>query len=688
MLRPLSLFPSCKTCLVLLLLLVHVIPVAGFAHAFSDEAALDSTRATRARSRVYTLEEMRVTGTRLPQAVQDGPSSANVLTRSAIEATGGTSLGQILALQPGLFLKDYGGGGALKTISQRGMGTEHTLLLLNGIPINSVQTGFLDLGTLVADEIDRVEVVHGGHSASFGANAVAGVMNIVPRQPEGGRLVRVRSGIGSYGSRELGVSAGGVTESALWRASVSRDWSEGDFPVIYRNGPTENTLVRKNSDFFSLAGSVLARGSLSASTRFLGYVSMVGGERGVPGPVVGPVSQSRARQNDRLLIAQAGLDHVAGEQAGLHGNVQVQHVYQQYTDPDLIVNFVPLDNTYTNTEIRGDGRVDIQAGTLTRYSAGADLAYASADANTLQQAVSRTHWGVYLLGERRWALGPGGSTAGLYPAIRFDQLGGGVSALSPQIGLQWSIPLGGLSLLEELVARARASVSRNFRAPTFNELYYSGGGGKGNPLLEPERSTGAEFGAGVSFIFGGEHHLDAMMFGNDMANRIVWVAAGAGSVSPKNLRRVISRGIECTYLWTSPGAGLSLSLHYTLTQTEKVSEDYSGDPNVDTQLPYVPQEQAGVVLRYNLLFDDGPLRDVDVSAGYGFVGYRFVSEDNTSILPSFATLRCGCAVTIAAGPLDVLLRLDVQNVLDEEYEVMPGYPMPPRSFRCSLAVTY
>jgi outer membrane cobalamin receptor len=86
-------------------------------------------------------------------------------------------------------------------------------------------------------------------------------------------------------------------------------------------------------------------------------------------------------------------------------------------------------------------------------------------------------------------------------------------------------------------------------------------GGKGNPLLDPERSTGAKFGAGVSSVFGGEHHLDATMFGNDMANRIVWVAAGAGCVSPKNLRRVLSRGLEFTYLCSYPYAGLSLSLH-------------------------------------------------------------------------------------------------------------------------------
>jgi vitamin B12 transporter len=686
--RPSLFFPSRETILLLFLPFVFLNPPGGFVYANPDEIPEDSTQTARARSRVYALEEVSVTGNRLPQAAQDASSPANVLTRSAIEATGGISLGQILALQPGVYLKDYGGGAALKTISQRGMGSEHTLMLLNGIPINNVQTGFLDLGALVADEIDRVEVVQGGHSSSFGANAVAGIINIVPRQPEEGRLVRVRSGVGSFGFRELGVSAGNVTESALWRASVSRDWSDGDYPFTYRNGPTEIPLVRGNSDVSSLAGSVLARGSVSASTRLLGYVSMVDAERGVPGPVAGPVSQSRARQYDRMFIAQTGMEHMASEQAGFHGDVQVQHVYQRYSDPDLVVNFVPLDNTYTNTEIRSDVRADFRQGAHTRVSAGVDLAYAAADANTLQQAVSRTHWGIYVVGEHRWALGPEGSTFGLYPAIRFDRLGSGISALSPQLGVQWSVPLGRLSLVDELAVRVRGSVSRNFRPPTFNELYYAGGGGIGNPSLDPERSTGAEIGAGLSFFLVGKHDLDATVFSTDMANRIVWVAAGAGSVSPKNLRRVLSRGLDCTYHWSYPSAGLSVSAHYTLIRSEKMSEDFPGDPNVETQLPYLPEEQAGLDLGYQYLFAGGPFHAVDLSAGYGFTGYRYVTEDNTSILPSFATLRCGCGVRLEAGPMGVLIRLDVQNVLDEEYEVMPGYPMPPRSFRCSLAVTY
>jgi vitamin B12 transporter len=691
-LRPASILPCRKTLLLLKLSVLSIVfffpPSGRIALAAPDVSAEDTSQTARGHARVYALEEVSVTGNRLPQALQDAPSPANVLTRAAIEAAGGISLGQVLAIQPGLFVKDYGAGGALKTISQRGMGTEHTLMLLNGIPINSVQTGILDLGTLVAGEIDRVEVVQGGHSASFGANAVAGVINIIPRQPEDGHLVRMRTGIGSFGSRELAVSLGSVTESALWRTSLSHDWGEGNYPFIYRNGPTEIPLERKNADFSSYAGNVLARGMLSGSTSAFGYVSMQGGERGVPGPVAGPVSQSSARQTDRFFIAQTGLDHIAGEQTAFHGDVQVQHAYQQYTDPDLVVNFVPLENSYSNTEIRGDLRTDIRRGKRTRVSAGADLAHASADANTLQEPVSRTHWGVYAVGEQRWEVGPEGSTLGVYPAIRFDRLGSGLSAFSPQVGMQWSVPLGSPSVLQELAASLRGSVSRNFREPTFNELYYSGGGGKGNPSLEPERSTGAELGAGLSFVLGGEHHLNAALFGNDMANRIVWVAAGAGAVSPKNLRRVLCRGLEWTYQWSHPAAGLSLSAHYTLTRSEKVSEDYPGDPNTGTQLPYLPEEQAGIVAGYSGLFSGGLLRAVDFSAGYGFVGYRYVTEDNTSILPSFATLRCGCAVTLADGRVDVTLRLDVQNVLNEAYEVMPGYPMPPRSFRGVLAVDY
>ncbi|MCC6395676.1 MAG: TonB-dependent receptor [Bacteroidetes bacterium] len=208
----------------------------------------------------------------------------------------------------------------------------------------------------------------------------------------------------------------------------------------------------------------------------------------------------------------------------------------------------------------------------------------------------------------------------------------------------------------------------------------------GNPSLKPERSTSFEAGGGVSCVAFGEHHLDVTLFDISMRDRIIWVAAGSGIVTPKNLRDVRSRGLELAYAYSSGGA--ALSVHYTRSRSEKTSADYDGDPNINVQLPSLPQETAGVEGSYVFDIRSGVLESVALSGGYTFVGHRFVTEDNGPFLPRYHVLHAGAAVRFHLGSWRVRVGGDVGNLLDASYEVMPGYPMPLRNARLRCDVSY
>jgi iron complex outermembrane receptor protein len=274
----------------------------------------------------------------------------------------------------------------------------------------------------------------------------------------------------------------------------------------------------------------------------------------------------------------------------------------------------------------------------------------------------------------------------LYPSIRVDGFTGTSPAWSPQAALmtRFTRVEGSLSLEPYI----RVSASRNFRMPTFNELYYQGGGGFGNPALRPESARSIEIGGGVSAEALGHHVLDFTWFETQMTDRIVWVAAGSFGVTPQNIRNVLSRGFEVSWIWNLLSDAGSLRVGYGNISSRKTSAESGNDLNINTSLVYVPEQTANASLDWRVPVGADWIHALQGEVAYHFVGSRYTSEDNRNELPAYQLLDVSLAAYWGVEAFALSTKLDLLNILNEDYQVILGYPMPMRSIRVTFSMGY
>lgn len=641
------------------------------------------------RPRTYSFQEVQVTSARIPQTASYTPSSVTVLLRHEIESMNGISLAEVISPSAGIFIKDYGASSGLKTISQRGMGTEHTLMLLNGLRVSSLQNGLTDLGSVPIDEIESVEIVRGGQSALYGADAVAGLVNVVTRPAMGRNTLRATGSFGSFGYRRYHVS--GSLSSGLdgIRLSYGEETCEEDFPFVFYNGPQLSNLNRRNADLTARYADVCGGLGIGRWTRLTIFGSTSLSERGVGGPVVSAFSASAARQTDKDYLFQAAFSSHVVENIGIGCTVQARVAYERYRDPNVNIGGVVLDNYFKNTDVRVEPHADVVVNEMLRIGVGSEFVRTSAEGNSMVRDAARTQLGTFLAGEvvlvKAWGAV---DDVSLFPSVRLDAISLMTPTWSPQLGAMVGFGECDAAFIGGIRPTVRSSVSRNFRMPTFNELYFSGGGGLGNPALRPERSTSVDVGASVRFLLAGEHVAQTTYFMNAMSDRIVWVAAGSGTVTPKNLRRVRSRGFESSYRWDLPEKILSLQASYTTSSSRRTSSEYPGDPTVNAQLIYVPQEMFTLSANSTIDLDAAIVKELGGLVSYSFVGYRYYTEDNTAYLPAHRLVNVSIRSRFTIDKLAMLGKLEVNNLFNEQYQVMLGYPMPLRSFRVTFGIEY
>ncbi|MDX4027801.1 TonB-dependent receptor plug domain-containing protein [Aliarcobacter skirrowii] len=184
--------------------------------------------ATNLYSQTTTLETITVTSaTKSEQKLKDVTANVDVITAEDIEARKFKTVIEALNSLSGVSISRYGGIGTLSQVYLRGMKSENTLVLIDGIRYNNPYDGSVDFAHLMINDIERIEVIKGAQSSIWGADASAGVINIITKSAQMGTSGNATIEYGRYNSKTAKANISHKNESFDAKLSATRVDTDG-----------------------------------------------------------------------------------------------------------------------------------------------------------------------------------------------------------------------------------------------------------------------------------------------------------------------------------------------------------------------------------------------------------------------------------------------------------------------------
>ncbi len=481
---------------------------------------LHAQQAPPASSPASRNDSIIVTGTVAPVALAETDRDVILLPLPEKQQPLWNSWFSLLQLDPALDLQQRTPGGFQGDLSIRGASWGQTLVLLNGMRLNDVQTGHFNLDLPVPlDAVTNIEVLKGSGSAFYGSDAIGGVVN-VRTEPLDTTEFRLLGGAGNFGFNQ---------QHALAAVSGKR-WSEDlAFARDFSSG------FMANRDYRNLALSSLSvlKSRLGATSLLFAYSDRPYGAEQFYGNF-----PSWERTKTWFVAAHQNL----GE------NTEASFAYRRHTDLFILFRYNPP--VYTNRHL-----AESFEGNLRRHDKlpfGGVLSYG---VEGLSESVSSTNLGLHdrkraagylfyeLRSARRYSLSAG---------IREEVYGKRSVVTSPSLsGAAWVS--GRIKL--------RASASRAFRLPSYTDLYYSDPANQGNPNLKPESATSYE--AGADAYVKDNLHASLTVFHRRDTNVIDYVRPNTATLwKATNFDKLHFTGVEAGAIW-EPRPAQRVALMFT-----------------------------------------------------------------------------------------------------------------------------
>jgi len=587
------------------------------------------------------------------------------IRRQELERIPATTLADAVQGMPGVFVRNYGGLGGLKTVTIRGATASQTTVVLEGIRLNSITNGLVDLGQFPTAILDAISIERGSRSAVWGANSIGGTLEIRLRQPNEG--ICARGTIGAFGERSVELESSYRIGAHILSALGTVQSSRGNYPFTFNEFGKLQRIERSNGD--ALLGSGIVQWRLRSSHAQYGMTLLARvSERGAPGAVLqGAIENTAARLSDKELLALASatigddkpwaltvalrifdqfyrdsLARYRGPQ-GAHDHFFAQDAAVVIELPSAQICGITLGSSveaYGNT-LRGD---------LYRFGSGSSASRLPVGVVVRSQHVTQLDSSAVLLVES---------------VLRGDHYSDVPSAV---VGL-----LQGRLISKQLPFAIRASVGTGYRPPSFNELYYQNFGSKD---IRPEQSL--DVGAGIVYRQRSVTvEFDAFTLW--VRNQIIAIPRSAITWSVQNAGRVFSRGIE---------GALHLqgdSWHLRATGTaQSVTYDDPTSFTYGKQVLYTPSMLGMIRFEHQLW------KCVRLFAQATYFGIRFTQTDNapSSALPPVGTMDCSVEYEFPLHNVTVAIRGELLNAFDAQYALIRNFPMPGRAWRFHMTVRW
>jgi vitamin B12 transporter len=593
-----------------------------------------------------TLGTVNVTANRSAVPVAQTLASVTVLTRADIEKSQAPDLVDLLTRQVGIDMTRTGGPGSQNSVFLRGTNSNHALVLIDGIRVNSATQGLFDFAHLPLSQIDRIEIVRGPRAALWGSDAIGGVIQIFTRDPA---AAYADTYVGSYGRAGIDGGFGGGDGDTRFGIGVGFGRSRGFSATNPEAGPYS---YDPDDDGYRNRNLSLRAQTMLGSQRlaFTGLVTDADVEFDA-GPWASNAETSALNREFGVVLA-GDLSSRWAHSLTLGHNSEVLNtpVYwsrfgSARTSLDWI-NTLTLDaNNTLNVGVnwsRETGESNGSFSDRSRRNAAAFAAWRGRfDAQTFELSLRRDDNSQFH-----------GATTG-------------------NAAWGWQI---------NDAFRMRASWGQGFRAPNFNELYYPGfpiglgtdpDGGPffylfaGNPDLQPERSISREL--GLDWQISNHHQIGLSAYRTRINGLIAFQGPFSDAV---NIGSASIDGVEMEYGYTRGGFALNGNATWQ-------------DPtNDDTGKSLLRRARRKLNLSADYRFDSGFSLGLDAQAFSARPDMDFNTFPAADInLSSYVRFDLRAAWQFASRwSLDAR----VENLGDTDYTLVQGYNTPGRSGMLTL----
>ena len=630
-----------------------------------------------------------VSATKTELPVKQVTSAVEVITGEELERKKIKTVVDGLRLAEGVFATSSGGPGTEATVKMRGAFARHTMVLIDGVIVNSPTDGAYNFGNLTAENIDRIEILRGAQSMLYGSDAIGGVISIYTKKGTGKPTVGAFFEYGSFATFREGGHVSGAKGPFDFSASVSR-WDTSSFSSInYRRGAFEGDGFHNWQASAKLGASLPKDGRVEFNLRWYDSRTSFDGfaDSGAPADVFGARSKNRniilngtwvqpltSWWTTKLTLSQAN-ERLLSESgtAGFNLNTR-QFITASPTScfPNFDTCFSPFTTDLEILNRRLEWQNNFQVSDFLLLTAGYQLRREEGDSagffgTTEPAKVISSNAGYAQAQVNLW------DRLFLTAGGRHDSYNTFEDATTYRV-------TGGY-VVKETGTKFRGSYATGFKAPTMNDLFFQG---FGNPNLKPEKSLSMDLGIEQN-LFDDRLHLSAGYFWNRFQNLIQFASGGTlcpaitFGFCPINVADAKTQGWEFAFKMQIL-KGLEVRGQYTYTLT-RAFDSPTLQLGGDKRLPRWPVDQATVGLTYQ------PIDALRLNIDYRFVGARNNNLANTpsQVLGSFNVVNLSATYDVTKN-WQAYVRVD--NLFNEKYEEILFFGTPIRSIFGGVRMNY
>jgi hypothetical protein len=639
-----------------------------------------------------------------PQKVFSGPAAVQQISAQQIKELPTLQLSDALKYMSGVVVRDYGGTGGMKTVSVRGLGTQHTGVAYDDIAITDCQTGQIDLGKLSLENVASLSLIVGlddnifvpARLFSYSSLLKISTINTISKKPFS---FRVGSTIGMYGLYEL---QAGITHKVrskkredrlfYWNLSADAMRSKGDYPYTLHYGGANDSVSherRKNAETKTLNTEFNAVWQIDRTQRLNVKLYYYNSARELPSATIFYNTESHQKLWNQNAFGQVHYHKYFNDRWAYQANAKFNYDYTRYLDPDYLNEDGYLDNRYHQHESYLSNTVmftpihkkdSLQHFSLLQFAFAQDVFYQQMKANSLEYAhpgrfTSLSSLSAILAG-KRWNLNANLLFTYVNNIISENPDIQDYTHFSPAVG-------GSVELVKTL--HMRFFYKNIFRMPTFNDLYYRE---VGNVNLNPEKTHQWNLGLVLkeAHLAAGRVTVSTTLDGyfNIVKDKIVaFPSHNLFSWTMLNYGKVYVAGVELNTFWQYRiTSKYILRLNGNVTYQKAVDRTDPDSKTFNHQIPYTPLWSGSASLSFQTPW---------ITVTYALIGCdkRYALSQNipANEVPGYIDQ----SITLShdfffRNDSSLGLKLELLNIANEQYEIIRNYPM--QGFGLRFKVVY